>query len=167
LIGAAAAVCALAIGVPIASAGWEGQIDFATLEQGGSQIDYPPAGPSAGDLQFIKQTVQVIGLTRSAGPLRIGAVGTLNGTLVFLNPVWMQANLTVTVGAGLIRVTGLMVATNGPPTIYSLFARGFGGMLTGSRGPVVIYGDEQSVKAATQSGFQPPPKGASFSMLLR
>lgn len=154
----AAAACALAVGVPAASAGWEGQIDFVTLlSQQPKMIDVGPPGPSAGDAMLLDQQIQIVGLTRPDWALRVGAMGRLTGTFVYLGPSVAQANITLKLQAGLIRVTGLLTIGPNGPTRYDLFAHGWGGMLTGSRGPVIVYSNNGDGTT----------KGADFSIILR
>lgn len=138
-------------------------------------VDKGPVGPSAGDFQGISQTVQIIGLTSTQGSLQLGAEGTLTGAIVLRNPGIAQANLSLRLAAGLIRVSGwLGPGETGPPTSYLLLAHGWGGLLTDSRGQVVIYDDgggdgggTPSDSRARATKLTPPPPGTDFSIFLR
>ena len=162
LVATAAALCALAI-VPVASAGWEGQIDFIGEDNGGTQIDVGPKGPSPGDMMTFNQTIEVVGLTRSQASLRIGAAGTLSGTFTYLTPNLISAAITVKLKAGLIHVTGWLAGPlTGPPTDATFLAKGNGGLFTGSRGTVVVY-DNGNGNSREQTGLDQQP---DFSIIL-
>ncbi len=158
-------LCALVV-VPMASAGWEGQIDFAgSDDDGGGYHDVAPVGPSQGDFFVVDQTIEVNGLTYTQGPLQLGAQGTLSGVLSFASPTVVNANVTIKLAAGWIRISGWL-----DPAIFQgqgsgsshLMTKGAGGIFTGSRGSFVIYPGNSN--GNTRGAINPE---ADFSVIFR